>query len=299
MPPPPARKSLAVSPPADATHFSLWRTYLEKGGDGKTHGRNGKRVTGEPLSDGTVPDSWPVAEFSMTLILETFGPARYRVEWYGQDGERITPGATFEVAQPTKKAAAGARLGARKRVRSPEPDDDDPDDEPRARGRAAPSGFGVLEMMAMMREERTAAAVQAQQQAERDRQFFMQMQAQQTSMLTAIMGRPVPAGAPDDLVRREIAVGIREAEQRLRAEMGEIEDEPEDDAPPADMQEAIERMGIGLVEHITGQAPEFAQKMIGIFGSLAERAGVQPSAETQARIAAAVAAGPRAHANGR
>jgi hypothetical protein len=295
MPPPPARKSAQISPPAEATHFSLFRAAAGE------NIRKAKRVTGEPLDDGTVPDSWPVAEFSMQRILQSFGEGKYTVVWFGSDGTRCAPTDMFNIATPSKKAAKGARLGSRKLPRPDDAFDDEPEPPRRSRssGGASSDGFGLLEIMAMMDRTTQAAEARAEKSSQAQMQMFMAMQQSQTAMLTAIIGRPAPAGAPDDLVRREIAVGIREAEQRIRAEMGEQEDESDDDAPPADMQEAIERMGIGLVEHITGQAPEFAQKMIGIFGSLAERAGVQPSPETQARIAAAVAAGPRAHANGR
>lgn len=285
--------------PANATHWMLWRLALEKSPKGGQHGRRYK-CTGEPGPDGAVPDSWPIAEFSTAKVLQIFGADKYRVDFYNLEGDRVG-GQHFEVADP-KTSAAGPRL---RKPRAADTETLDATASPAAAaGTAAMSAWDIMAMM-----DRRDQAVQQREREmseramQRDREFFAAMQAQTAQVLGQLMATS-RASAPDgDLLRRELALSIREGLATIRRDVAEQlgtvapedEDEPED--PPKDLNEAGERIGIKLLEEIQHRAPNLLDEIIPAVGAWLQTKGFKPSAELQREIAERERL--RAGANGR
>jgi hypothetical protein len=292
MPPPQARKRVgAPTPPPEATHWTIVRIVTSDSGKSKQ-----KRCAGEPDGDGNVPDTWLVSEFSPANVLAQWGEGKFRVEWYGTDQARLG-GELFEVARPGGKNASKLR-GSRRRHET----SDDRDEQPSAGGGG--EAFGFMQVMALLDRTTERAERREEQKAERDRQFFMQMQSQQTAMLQAIMGRPAsPLGAESlSVLEQKMALNIEQAmfrlEQKLTGQRPEQndDDEPDDDEPPADIGEAAERMVMSWLGKVE-QNPELMAEFLPKIMSFLKGQGVQPSDALQARIdAARAAANGRAHA---
>jgi hypothetical protein len=293
MPPPQARKRVgAPTPPPDATHWTLVRVIVA---DGKT---KQKRCTGEPDADGNVPDTWNVSDFSPSNVLGQWGEGKFRVEWYGGDQTRLG-GELFEVARPGGKGASKLRGPKRRRELV------DVDDEPEiAEASGAGGGMGFMQIMALLDRNTERAERREEQKAERDRAFFMQMQQTQTSLLTAIMGRPAsPLGAESlQVLEQRLGLQIDQAmfrlEQKLSTQPAADPDDDDDDPdePPADIGEAAERMVMSWLGKVE-QNPELMAEFLPKIMSFLKGQGVQPSDALQARIdAARAAANGRAHA---
>ena len=288
------RKRLKVDVPSEAAHWSVYRVTIKPGGN---HSRS--RMKGSPGEDGAVPDAWPVGEFSTQRVLEVWGEGKYRVEWYDAAGERIPPGQMFEVAKPEPKK--GRKLTPNRRPAAiAEGDDDEPIAAATARASAG-GGIGVLELMTLLRGEREDARELAERQAERDRQFWMQMQAQQTQLLTTVLGKTGGAG-DGELLRREMRLTVNEGLLTLERKFGQFaqppdDDDPDDDPddPPKDLGEAGERIGLALLGEIERGAPQLLQEMMPTLVKFLQGKGFQPSPELQERIAHAQRNG---HANG-
>ena len=284
------RKSMTVTPPAAADHFSVERCTVVDG-----HGRRTK-MTGPPDDDGHVADTWPTGEFSPAKILAMWGDGKYRVEWYGADDERMKGLAqTFEVATPARGAKKGApRTMQSKRRRLAV------DDEPEPLERVAQAGgqVGILDMLAMLRAEREDAQQRAQEQAERDRQFWSQQQQSQMQMMQMWMGKGGAGGASDpgamDLLKRELKHNQDVALFQLRKDLLGLKDELEpetepggDDEPPKDMGEAGERIGMSIMAELEEAAPELVQQLLPSLINVLRGKGFTLSDELQARIEAA------------
>jgi hypothetical protein len=292
MAPPQAKKRIgAPTPPPQATHWMISSIHTS---GGKTRH---KVLTGPPLSDGSVPDVWAVAEFSPSGVLNLWGEGKYRVEWYGGDQERLG-GELFEVAKPKKHGSP--KLAAGKRRRAPDDDDEDPE---LGESGGGGGGMGFMQIMALLDRNTERAERREEAKSERDRAFFMQMQQTQTAMLTAFMGRPAsPLGAESlQVLEQRLGLQIDQAmfrlERKLSTQPSDEPDETEDgDEPPADIAEAAERMvmsWLGKVEQNPELMGEFLPKIINFL----KGQGVQPSDELQARIdAARAASNGRAHA---
>jgi hypothetical protein len=277
------RRALQIIVPTGASHFAVYRLTKKDGKQIQT------KMRGEPDDSGFVPDTWPVAEFSVRAVLANWGEGRYRVQWYTPDAQHMKgAGETFDVSRPKSRNRSGRRLSA-------QTDDGGELVEPEARAAAqiaAGAPMGILELMALMRQEREEQREIAAQQRESDRQFWLQMQTQQSQLLQTVMGRG-GSGADSDLLRREMALDLDkklfELRQELATDPDEREDdrEPEDREPPKNLDEAAERIGMAFLEQIEGAAPELVSKMVPKFLSMLRAQGLEPSAEMQARIAAA------------
>ncbi len=289
--PPEPRKRMQVVPPPGATHWSIYRVETTANG----HGRRMK-MTGPPEDNGQVPDAWPVDQFSTGQVLKMWGDGKYKVEWYGGDGERIaSAGQLFEVATPSPATAKQRKLQPPRRSARVEAAPEDEVIERAAQGGVG--GIGILEILTLLRSEREEARELAAAQAERDRQFWAQMQAQQTQLLTTILGRG--GGQVDgEILRREMAVTVREGMAQLRRDLDSQREEDDGDDPepgldpPRDMSEAAERIGLSFLSELEGAAPAIVQKMVPAFVEFMQSKGLVPSPELQARIEAA------RHANG-
>jgi len=270
------------------------RLTFKKGPNGTS--TKTEKLKGEPDESGYVPDNWAVGEFSPRNVLAKWGDGRYRVEWYGEDGEHMKgQGQTFDVAKPRVGRPPGSRKLSPSKNASADDDDREPID--RATEKIASGGsLNFVELMAMMRAEREDQERRAQAQAERDRQFWMQMQSQQTQLLTTILGSGggrSTGAAETDLLKREMQLDLDRKLFDLRRELEpgpepEPED-PDDDVgePPKDINEAVERIGMSFLGELEGAAPSLVQKMIPKFLEMLRAQGVTPSPEMQERIAAA------------
>jgi len=238
-----------VRPPPDATHWAIHR--------GDPGGRRGLRYTRlrwpEPEADGSLGELWPVEIFSPKLVLETWGPGKYRVDWYGADGAHMKGlSRTFQVAKPRDDAAPPKRRRARPAA-ADEPEADEPtlDGVPVGRdGRV-----GLLEVIALMQQSEQRAADRAEAQRAREREES----TRQMQMWTQLMGNMRGSAQPDfDTVGRQISLSIREQMMGIREELGmrRLEEAEEDrETEPEDLQGALDRFGLGMLGELEKEAP--------------------------------------------
>jgi hypothetical protein len=251
----------------------------------------------DPLADGTVPESWAASEFSESTVLESWGPGRYRVDFYDSAGDHITGGRVFEVAKPKKGAALPKR--GKRRVPTLAGDDDDGDDADGGRRRRAIRADAPLTMMdflamqqqasneAREREDRIAdrARQEARDQREADRQFM-------TTILTATRGGEGGGAVSSDLLRREISLEMREGMSRMRRDLAtdlqggrpgdDDNDDPED--PPKDINEAGNRIVMSILSELENKAPEMLNEAIPTIVGWMRARGMMPSPQLQAEI---------------
>jgi hypothetical protein len=291
------RKRAALVVPAGASHFTIRQLVKKEDGSGVRM----VKMVGPPDDTGQVPDSWPVSQFSPRNVLEMWGEGKYRVDWYQADGERVpqTHGEAFDVAKPERRSHR--KLSANREQEEPEA----PPPPLRSIGAPSPAAspamtgqIGLLEMLALLDKAR-------EQASERDRAFFLQMQQSQATLLAAIAGRGPSGGdaaASLELMQQRMALEMDKRMFELRREMLDREEpeEPDDGSdlpPPADMSEAVERIGMSFLSQLEGAAPELVQKMVPRFLEMLQSQGLQPSAEMQRKIAQAQ--NGSGHANGR
>jgi hypothetical protein len=288
------RKRAALVVPSGASHFTI-RQIVKEGEKTRM-----LKMQGPPdENSGEVPDSWPVSQFSTQAVLQMWGPGKYRVDWYQANGDRVpeTHGESFDVAKPAKRPH-------RKLAAARHEEDEElppPPLRPATSAAAAPAmggQIGIMEMLTLLDRARAEAS-------ERDRTFFLQMQQSQAQMIQALSGRGPGAdsSASLELMRERMKLEMDQRMFELRREMLERQpdedpdDDPSDLPPPADMSEAVERIGMSFLSQLEGAAPELVQKMVPRFLDMLRSQGLAPSAEMQARIAQAQ--NGAAHANGR
>lgn len=279
------KKSIRFKPPPEAKAFVIYRV-----GTSKTAHHSGQRIRmkGTPLTDGSVPDIWPVGEFSTQRVLEVWGPGRYKVEFYdGEDNLMKGQGHLFDVAFPEgKEPRSDRKLRPPKRERTEE-------DEPSA-APAAAGGIGFLELLTLLRGEREEADRRAEAAKERDRDFYAAQQAQQTQLLTILLGNR--SSGPDanvlgqqmNLAIQQGMLGIRQqlfAQQREDAENEEPED-PDPNDPPQDLEDAGSRIGLAFFREIEHNAPHLLRELVPTVVEWLKPKGFQPSANLQQQIAA-------------
>jgi hypothetical protein len=275
--------SEVVSPPPNATFFRLLRV-VGKGEKGKK-----AKCYGAPLPDGTVPDRWDVSEFSPAAILATFGPDKYRVDWYEADGTRVS-GRIFTLAAPAQPSAA--RIApARSRRRRERDEDLEPEDEPR-RGRESES-MSLREFLAIQAEDRREAERREERADQRRRDEAAAAQQRDREFMAMVLGtlqqqRATPVES-NDLLRREISLELRQGLAALRNEIAGQEPEGDDpDEPPS-----IEGVGQAVLGELEARAPHLVGELIPQVAAWLKDRGFIPSPEVQQAIAA------RAGQNGR
>jgi hypothetical protein len=277
-------------PPPDAHHWIAYKVDRV--------GKKKFKVRGEPLADGTVPDSWPVEEFSTARILDLWGPSVYVTMWFNAAGEQLGT-STFEVAQASTPDPAGPKLkrprgrppSAPRNLAAPLADDED-DDEPAPVRRQTGESMSLGDYLVLQqqnadrqekREERIAARLRedAERNQQRDREFMGQILATLRQ----------PTGAPDaDLLRREMALTIREGLSQIRSELaplGGADDDDEEETPPADLEEAGQRVGMRLLQELEQKTPDLLRDAIPRISEWLQAQGFRPSPELAAQIAAA------------
>lgn len=285
------KKRIALKPPAEAVAFVVFRVTTRHDSTGG-HGGKRIRMKGPPLDDGTVPDMWPVSEFSSQRVLEMWGPGRYKVDFYdGEDNLMRGQGHLFDVAHPVGKAPRSDR-----RLRPARPETSEQGSAPLAA--PAAGGIGVLDLLTLMRAEREDADRRAEAAADRDRAFYAAQQAQQTQLLTTILGNRSSQVDPDQL-RRELQLsvdrgmlGIRqEIFQRQReADDNEEPEDPDPEDPPADLEEAASRIGMSFFGEIERNAPHLLRELVPTFVEWLKPRGFTPSAQLQQQIQATLRA---------
>jgi hypothetical protein len=303
------KKAGFPSPPPDTHHWMLWRFEMQKTGQLKRV----KMTSPAPLPDGQVPDAYPTADFSAKYILDTWGDGKYYVCFWREDGKRRGTG-TFELARPTAAPPAAGRL-RRSRASmlptdpAPAPRGAEDLEEPAGRGRAGGEILSFTDYLMMQREDRAAQERREERQQERmrqeavtaqerDRQFMGQMLA-----TVAALSQQKPASTPDsDLLRREMALTIREGMSQIRREFAPLmpeEEEEADDAPPKDIGEAGERIGMRLLSEIEAKTPELLEEAIPRIVDWLSSKGFRPSPELAARLQEQAAAGAAVNGRGR
>lgn len=250
-----------VQAPSEATHWALYQAFADSKRNRGT--RYARCKWPEPQNDGTVLELFPVQEYSPPLILQTWGPGKYRIDWFDASGTLLKgQSRTFTVANPRENE----KLKRTHRRRTSEPQDDDAGDDaaPTIAGmRVGSDGrVGLIEVFAMITEARQEAAERAdraaalareesQRAAERDRQFFAQ-----------IMGMQRGGGAADvSTIVREMNLQIREQMLGIREELGlQRREEDEEPDPPANLDDALEQIGLGALSEIEQRAPGFIKE---------------------------------------
>jgi hypothetical protein len=276
--------------PPDASHWCLEKHTVEerasRGPDDPARiVRRTQKMTSDPLPDGTVPNSWPAAEFSPSRVRDVWGAGKYRVRFYDTTGEPIAgTSRLFEVADPV---APGPKL----RPKKGQPVDDVDEDEP-SRTRRRPSGgesLTLAELLMMQREDRAAQDAREERLAERLRQEALIQQQRDREFMGMIVATmksgAEPAAASSDLMRRELQLTINEGLAQIRREVRsyEPEDEPDDpDAePPKDLDEAGTRIGMRLLQELEERAPNLVEEAIPRIAEFLKSKGFKPSAELE------------------
>jgi hypothetical protein len=266
------KKAGPPKPPPDAHHWMAWK-FAEIPGVAVDQRRIKRtKMVSPPREDGTIPDSWPIAEFSPKALLEAWGDGKYQIEWYQEDGKRIGK-TTYDVAFP---APAGPRLRQRRTGPAVEPEAEisaeaSPLERLRTKGGATMS---IMDYLILQREDAKAAADREERLAARHREEAAAAQQRDREFMGAIIAtlkQPTSAGAPDaDLLRREMALAIREGLHTIRKDVSEQlaqiptedPDDDEDGAPPKDLDEAAERIGQQLLGKLENVTPEVVEKLI-------------------------------------
>jgi hypothetical protein len=102
--------------------------------------------------------------------------------------------------------------------------------------------------------------------------------------------RAEPAMA-SDLLRRELKLEIRQEMHALRSQLGELETEEPEGAPPADLEEGVSRVGAALLGELEQRAPNLVNELIPAVADWLKQKGFTPGPEVQAQIAAATVRG--------
>lgn len=278
-----------VAPPAGAHHFSVLQnttTRQTSPETGRTYSRTkAKKMVGEALEDGTLPDAWPVELFSTRFVVDSWGPGSYRIDWFSADGTRLSGDALRLDTPPSV---------ARKRAEQAHAVDAEDDDAPAATGAMPRTPFEWMLFMQQRdevqterrrqesREEATRVRHEAAAAAERDRQFM-------AHMMTLMQQRPAAGGeVSGDLLRREMNVAIREGVQQLRGEVTQvlsaIPQGGDDDEDPTTLEGGAERIGLAILKELEGAAPDLVEQAIPAVVAMLQ--GKQPAAELAARLAA-------------
>lgn len=284
MPPPEAKKKFGTPvPPAEATHWTLQRVTTETGGT-RPQTRSTK-CTSAPLPDGSVPDVWPVSEFSTANVLAIWGEGKFRVDWYDKSNERLD-GQLFEVAKP--KTAGGTKLKGKGR---PVRDPDEIDPAIYERVASAPSngaGLGFMEVMTLLDRATERAERREEAKAQRDREFM-------TTMMQLVSQKGAgPSAESLDVIQQRMALQIDQAMFRLEKRLAAQEEpepdddpEPDDTDPPKDISEAGEKIALRVLSEIEQKTPELLMQFLPRIMSFLQG---EPSAEFKSRIRAAQAA---------
>jgi hypothetical protein len=292
-----------IQPPPTAAHFQLWMLTPNPGRSKETGRRyrtqKPKRLYGEASEDGRVVEVWPISAFDPRTFVRRWGPGRYRVQWIDGSGDNCGS-KTFLLTDPSPAKSVEATRSLRARGEDAEGDRVAVGGVYGGGGMGALS-LGPLELMQLLDQraerEHARAASESEARMQRDREFFAAMQMQQQQLLAVVLkggaGRSSDAAAFDpNLIRRELAVTMREGMQQLRADLsGQLAQldlgggGDEDEVPPKDLSEATERMGIELVQELTKEAPELLQKAIPAFWKFLTKQGYEPSAKMRARVA--------------
>lgn len=265
----PYKKAGTPRPPADAHHWMCWK-FSEVTTPGMDLRRVKKlKMTMPPLEDGSIPDSWPISEFSTKRLLACWGDGKYQVEWYEESGKRIRM-TVYEVAEP--RPEAGPKLRARKPMPAIDDDDDAPPLE-RLR-RSGGQSMSLMDYLMLQRQDQAAAQEREERLSQRHREEAAAAQQRDREFMGAIIAtlkQPAQTGAPDaDLLRREMALAIREGLHTIRKDVSEQlaqipsgdDEEEEDDKPPKDLEEATERIGQQLLATIETRAPHLVEELV-------------------------------------
>jgi hypothetical protein len=274
------KKRMSQRPPTDAKAFVIFSISRGERTGGSKGGIR-RRMTGPALEDGTVPDIWPISEFSTQKVLEMWGPGHYRVDFYDADDNLMRgQGYLFDVATPPSRGRTDRKL---------RPPPAETADLPIGAA-AAPQGLGVLELIAMLRAEREDADRRAQAQADRDRAH----QTQQLEILMRLLDSRAQPAADPELLRQQLQLSVDRGMLGIRQELfqrqredaeNEEPDEPDDTEPPATIEEAASRIGVSFFSEIERNAPHLLRELVPSVVEWLKPKGFTPSAALQQQIA--------------
>lgn len=299
MPVPDRKRALKIVAPGGAQYWTLVRNRLETKGKSK-HTRGDPCKWPEPGPDGEVLTMFPVAQFSLALVLQTWGPGGYRVEWYDGKGEHMRGhGSRFEVQN---KSGGDLPERARRRRRSGDAGDEAGDEGRQFEGVPVrrDGSIGMLDVFSLMqaqrerderREELRADRLreEARAQRESDRNFFALM----------MQGGAGGARGQVDLeaLARTMNLSMREQLLGLREELGLRRQEERDQEPPGDDErDPVERIVGALVGELEEQLPGALQELLPALVETLKQRGYKPSAAVRG-VVKGIANGA-GHANG-
>lgn len=311
MPTPPTKPVKPGTIPAGVTHFQVYKLTRGEGtrpNGGKYKTWRGKRLDGDPdPRSGKVSHQWPLSELDAAKIRRRWGAGRYRVRYVTELGELLgseditleTPPGEVQgdaLEAPEHDGGGGASSSPASRLRG-------------MAGRTLDGG-SMFEIMMLMQDSRDRgaerAAADAERAADRDRQFFAQLQAQQQQTIALLTGQnggaAVVGGAGPrrvvgitrkgmarelKLLRRELALEQREELARIRDEL--LDQEP-DDPPAKTAGEAAEKAGIAAVEGLGEHMPAVVGELLGGLRAWLKSKGQPTDAASMARAIQAVQA---------
>ena len=194
-------KRTNVAPPSGAATFALFSvtTTRTESAEGKRYSRSkSKKLHGPAAEDGTLPDMWPIEEFSTRFVVDGWGAGSYRVDWYGVDGQRLSSD-SFKLDTPpsvARKRAAQAHAV------------EGEDAAPMAAGAFRIPTTPIEMLMWQRQEEREAAAIRREEARDEDRRREAQYERQaerdrnwQTQLLQIVAGARSEPQANGELLR--------------------------------------------------------------------------------------------------
>lgn len=303
--------------PPGAVMFDLWALHTVKGvspTSGKRYSSlKPRRLRGEPDASGQVTEAWPVAEAAPAAIRRKWGPGRYRVRYLSDTGAELGT-LDLQLETPASERAASAAL-------EDGVDQGEAAATPAARLRAVAGnlgGVGTLELLLLMQDNADRAAQRAREEAAAqraaDREYFAAQSGGQTALLTTLMplivqarapvaGGGATSGAELGLLRRELALTVREQMGTLRGEVAQLLAEQGgggDPDGPETAGEALNLAGVEAVEALGEVAPGLVQEAIGAFRAWMRSKGqpIDPASMAQAIAAIQAAQLAEARANG-
>ena len=285
MPPPPRRATQAVKPPAEAAYWSVCRTRFETKGKSK-HTRHDRCTWPEPGPDGVVIEVFPIAEFSTSLVLKTWGPGRYRIEYYdGSNTHMKSHGQLFEVQNPRNASLPTQRRGRRPAAEAASDEGDAGEfGGVSVRKDGAIGIFDVLTLLQQRDERAERRAEQMQERARVDAQAAKDHDRQFFALMLQMMQQG--GGAKDtSSIARETQLAVREQFITLREELGlaraaQREEEPDDpDSDPGD------RLLGAFVDELEEQIPGAIREGLPVILDMFKQRGFKPSAAVETAVA--------------
>lgn len=284
----PSPPAVGIVAPESAVSWALWRIRHVAGPTRKRIPRL-DRLKGDPLPDGSLPDTWPVGEWDVRLVQRAFGPGRYRVEFYDTAGSKVY-GKTFDLVDPSSARPAGPRLPRQRQPTMGHVPEELTEDGAKTR---RPDTISAWDMLTMLQQRESEVAERTRMQAVEDRQRDREFFAMVMNLVRPQEGGAGARGDSIDMLRREMSLavdkqmfGIRKDLQAAIGPGQASEPERDDDDGPETIEDGVSRIGLSLLREIEDRAPELIEEAIPRIAQWLQEKGFSPSPKLAAELAA-------------